>query len=340
MPAHPVKRLSGNGAVEHGGRVTLPGSTRLPYAALPAGLRAAVDDVIGSPVVSASPRSGGFSPGPAAVVTCADGGRAFVKAVGTPLNPDTPRLMRAEAAVAAALPTWLPVPRLRAHVEWADAGEEWVALVFEEVDGAPPPLPWTAETAARAMAGVDDFARRATPCPVPTARPAAELLAAELSSWRALAERPPADLTPSELERLDWLADVPARLAARGGLDGDTLVHLDLRADNLLLSPSRGVVLLDWAWACRGAGWLDPVVLALDMAVHGGLDPEELVAGLPSVAAADPRDITDLVAGLAGLWASAMRSPAPSGIPALRAFQRRFHRAAWDWVVRRTAPDA
>ena len=70
--------------------------------------------------------------------------------------------------------------------------------------------------------------------------------------------------------------------------------------------------------------------------MHGGLDPEALVAGLPSVTAADPRDVTDLLAGLAGLWASAMRRPAPSGIPALRAFQRRFHRAAWDWVLRRT----
>jgi hypothetical protein len=337
MPACPVKRLSANGAVEHGEPVTLPGSTRLPYAALPAGLRTAVDVAIGSPVVGASPRSGGFSPGPAAVVTCADGSRAFVKAVGTPLNQDTPCLMRAEAAVAGALPPSLPVPRLRAHVEWADGPEEWVALVFDEVDGAPPPLPWTAGTAAQAMAGVAGFARRATPCPIPAARPAAELLAAELSAWRVLAERPPADLTPAELDRLDWLADVPLRLAARGGLDGDTLLHLDLRADNLLLSPSRGVILLDWAWACRGASWVDPVVLALDMAVQGGLDPEHLVARVPPVAAADPRDITDLVAGLAGLWASAMRKPAPSGIPTLRAFQARFHRAAWDWVVRRTA---
>jgi hypothetical protein len=64
------------------------------------------------------------------------------------------------------------------------------------------------------------------------------------------------------------------------------------------------------------------------------------VVGLPSVAVADPRDVTDLVAGLAGLWASAMRRPAPPGIPTLRAFQARFHRAAWDWVVRRTAQES
>ena len=59
------------------------------------------------------------------------------------------------------------------------------------------------------------------------------------------------------------------------------------------------------------------------------------MAGLPAVAAADPRDVTDLLAGLAGLWALTMRRPAPPGIPTLRTFQRRFHDAALDWVVRK-----
>ena len=83
-------RLPGGTCVPHRARVSLPGSPRLPYDRLPAGFRAAIDAALGSPVVTVSARTGGFSPGPAAVVTCADGGRAFVKAVGTPLNPDTP----------------------------------------------------------------------------------------------------------------------------------------------------------------------------------------------------------------------------------------------------------
>ena len=60
------------------------------------------------------------------------------------------------------------------------------------------------------------------------------------------------------------------------------------------------------------------------------------MAGLPAVAAADPRDVTDLVAALAGMWALGMRRPAPPGLPGLRAFQRRFHDAALAWVVHRT----
>jgi Ser/Thr protein kinase RdoA (MazF antagonist) len=229
------------------------------------------------------------------------------------------------------------VPRLRAHVEWAEGDDEWVALVFDVVDGAPPPLPWTTASAARALSAVDAFSRRATPCPVPSVRPAADLLTVELSAWRVLAAEPPADLDPWEAARLDWLAAVPDRLSSRGGLDGETLVHLDLRADNLLLTPGGGVVLLDWAWACQGPAWLDTVVLALDVAVHGGLDPGPLVADLPVVAAADPRDVTDLLAGLAGTWAATMRRPAPPSLPTLRPFQRRFHDAALDWVRRRVA---
>lgn len=317
--------------------MTLPGSPRLPYDQLPAGLRAQIDDVLGSPVVDVSPRQGGFSPGPAAVVTCANGGRAFVKAVGTPLNPRTPDMLRTEATVAAQLPASLPVPSLRAHVEWAEGADEWVALVFAVVDGAPPPLPWTPASAGRALAAVDAFSRLATPCPLPAVRPAAELLAGDLAGWRTVAASPPDDLHPWEAARLDWLAAVPDRLGERGGLAGDTLVHLDVRADNLLFTPNGGVVLLDWAWGCRGAAWIDAVLLALDVAVHGGQDPGALVADLPAVAAADPRDVTDLVAGLVGMWAVTMRRPAPPGLPTLRAFQRRFHDAALDWVVRRVA---
>ena len=315
--------------------MSLPGSPRLPYDDLPGGLRAVIDDALGSPVVAVSPRQGGFSPGPAVVVTCADGSRAFVKAAGTPLNSDTPALMRIEAEVTAQLPASLPVPPLRAHVEWCDGADEWVALVFAAVDGAPPPLPWTATSAARAVAGVDAFGRMATPCPVASVQATGRALAEELRAWRLLAAEPPADLDPWEAARLDWLATVPDRLARGGGLAGDTLLHLDLRADNLLFTPDGGVVLLDWAWASRGAAWADPVVLALDAAVHGGLDPEAIVADLPAVTAADPRDVTDLLAGLAGLWALTMRRPAPPGIPTLRAFQRRFHDATLDWVVRR-----
>jgi aminoglycoside phosphotransferase (APT) family kinase protein len=329
--------LPRDGVVAHRGAVPVPGSPRLPYDQLPAGLRERIDGALGSPVVAVSPRSGGFSPGPAVVVSCADGRRAFVKAAGTPLNPETPTLLRAEAEVTAHLPGSLPVPRFRACIEWSDGADVWVALVFESAPGTSPPLPWTPDRAAAVVDGLTGLARSATPCPVPDLPPLVERVGGSLSAWRGLAAAPPGDLHPWETEHLGWLGQVPDRLAAAGWLGGDTLVHFDLRADNLLLAPDGTAVFVDWAWAARGADWVDTVLFVLDPAVHGGLDPAELAARSPLVAAADPAAVTDLLLGMTGMWAERMRAPAPPGLPTLRAFQRRFHDAALAWAARRVA---
>ena len=72
---------------------------RAAYAAVPPPVRAWVDSTLGSPVVEAREQVGGMSPGCATRLTCADGTRAFVKAVGAELNPDTPGLFRREVGV-------------------------------------------------------------------------------------------------------------------------------------------------------------------------------------------------------------------------------------------------
>jgi hypothetical protein len=330
-------RLPGRSCVLHRAPVSLPGSPRLPYDQLPPPLRKQIDLALGSPVVAVSARSGGFSPGPAAVVTCADGRRAFVKAVGTPLNPDTPGLVRAEAAVCAHMPASLPVPALLAHVEWSDGPDVWVALAFEAFDGDSAPLPWTPRAAAAVVDGLTELARSATPCPLAGLPTLAERVDAPLSSWAGLAAAPPADLHPWESERLDWLGEVPERLAQGGWLDGDTLVHGDLRADNLLLGANGSIAFVDWAWAVRGADWVDTVLFALDAATQGGVDPEWLVGRSPLAVAADPREVTDLVLAMAGMWATSMRRPAPPGLPTIRHFQRHFHDASLAWGMRRVA---
>ncbi len=331
----PGKAIARTDTVAHGVPVSVPGSPRLPYDRLPAGLRTAIDAALGSPVAAVSPRTGGFSPGPAAVVTCADGSRAFVKAVGTPLNPDTPGLVRAEAAVTSVLPPSVPAPGHRAFVEWADGDDRWVALVLDAVDGDSPPLPWTPHTAAAVADGLTELARTATPCPVAGLPTVSERLGRSLSAWAELAAEPPADLDPWEAAHLDWLGAAPERLAAAGWLAGDTLVHADLRADNMLLAPDGTVTFVDWAWAARGADWVDTVLFAFDATTQGGVDPERLLDRSPLVAAADPAVVTDLVAAMTGMWAHGMRQPAPPGLPTLRAFQRRFHEAALTWTARR-----
>jgi hypothetical protein len=53
---------------------------------MPEDVRAAIDGIAGSPVVEAVNLDGGFSPGPAARCTLADGRVVFVKAAGLGLN--------------------------------------------------------------------------------------------------------------------------------------------------------------------------------------------------------------------------------------------------------------
>src|SRR4051812_47183269 len=88
--------------------------TRIDWPALPETVRAWVVAELGSPVVEAATQAGGFSPGVAARLVCADGTRAFVKAVGEPLNPDSPGLHRKEIRLAAAMPEHPALPRVLA----------------------------------------------------------------------------------------------------------------------------------------------------------------------------------------------------------------------------------
>ena len=103
---------------------------RTELASAPASVRAAIDEIAGSPVVAATNQAGGFSPGPACRCDLADGRTVFVKAAGTELNPDSPQIHRREADVLRALPADHPSPTL---IDLVDDGD-WVALVIEWID--------------------------------------------------------------------------------------------------------------------------------------------------------------------------------------------------------------
>ena len=85
---------------------------RQPWDALPKAVRSAIHELLAGEVVEATSQTGGFSPGIAARVRLADGRRAFVKAVCEDWNPDSPAMLRREAAVASVLPEGAPAPRV------------------------------------------------------------------------------------------------------------------------------------------------------------------------------------------------------------------------------------
>ena len=304
---------------------------RVDWGAVPAGVREAIQGACGSPVVQARTQPGGFSPGLAARVRCANGARYFVKAVSAEANPGTPGLHRQEGRVLAALDPaitgmQLPIPRLRAVVDQPP----WVALVLQDVPGHQPTVPWHPAELRQVVSAVDRLAEALTPAPVP-APGVSERLGREFTGWRTLAASPGTGgrLDSWSRTRVDQLAALEATWP--GHADGDTLLHADLRADNILMTGERAVV-VDWPWACRGAAFVDLVLFAPSVAMQGGPDPAGLLASSCSGRAAAPQSLRAVVCALAGYLTEQSMRPPPPGLPTVRDFQAAQAMIARRWL--------
>jgi hypothetical protein len=75
----PVAAPAADGAGSRGVTVPAAEGIRVAWEELPEAVRAAIEKVCGAPVEAASTQPGGFSPGAAARLRCADGTRWFVK---------------------------------------------------------------------------------------------------------------------------------------------------------------------------------------------------------------------------------------------------------------------
>src|SRR5436190_24294356 len=301
---------------------------RIPWEELPASVREAVEAGLDASVVAATTQPGGMSPGVAARLELADGSRAFVKAVASEPNPYSPEMHRREREVAASLPPEAPAPRfLFAH----DDGD-WVALVFEDVDGREPHVPWVPSELGRALDALTDLAAALTPAPLP-ARPAPEYLEELFRGWRDLAAQGGEEgLGTWAAEHLEELAELESRWPQAAV--GQTLLHGDVRSDNILLTPDR-VVFVDWPHACVGAAWLDLVFFLPRVAMQGGPHPWEIFDSHRLGRDAPPEQVLPVLAAVAGFFVQRSTLPPPPGLPTLREFQRVQGEEALAWLRRR-----
>ena len=291
---------------------------RLHWDELPDVVRAAIRASLGADVVAADTQAHGFSPGVAARLRLADGSRAFVKAVSASTNAEAPEMHRAEARLAQAFTAAVPAPHL---LDVYDDGE-WVALTYEDVEGLHPSMPWRMDELEHVVDSLGRLHESLTPCPLADLSRAVddEDNIAEFASWAALRQNPPdAGLDEWTRAHLDELAGLEA--GWRDAADGDTLLHLDLRADNMLIRPSGDVVFVDWPWGSRGAPILDVVGFAPSVAMQGGPDIDWLLARHPMTRAAAPEAANALLAAVAGMFTFRALQPPPPGLPTLRAFQ-------------------
>jgi aminoglycoside phosphotransferase (APT) family kinase protein len=289
---------------------------------VPPAIRETIEQRLGARVERAVTRPGGFSPGLAATLELADGRRVFAKAVGPEPNPDSAGMHRDEARIAEALPPDAPAPRFFFSVE--DGG--WVALVFEHVDGHEPGLPWRAGELERVLEMLTALAAALTPAPI-AAPSIAEHFDELFHGWRSL-EAPEDDWAAAQLGELRELEARWAEAAA-----GETLLHCDVRADNVLLTPER-VVLVDWPHACLGAAWVDLLAFLPSVAMQGGPHPWQVWESHPVARGVSTERLQPVLAALAGFFAYRATLPPPPGLPTLRAFQAGQGREALAWLKR------
>ncbi|AWL38530.1 MULTISPECIES: aminoglycoside phosphotransferase [Streptomyces] len=268
-------------------------TTRIGLDRLPTTVRAAVEQYTG-PLLSVVEATEGFNSEIAARVTSATGAW-HIKGLRT----DHPRVwtQRREASIAPFLGG--VAPALCWHVETAG----WDLLGFESQDGhhadfspGSPDLPEVAALLCRLGE---------------TACPGIELRHAE--------------------QRLERYAAAPGDLRF---FAGDHLLHTDLNNTNVLVNncASQGdrARLVDWAWATRGAAWLDAGywVIWLIASGHAPASAEDRAAEIPAWLTAPAEGITAFAAANRSVWGEITTGdPDP--------WTRRLASAATTWHVYR-----
>ena len=299
---------------------------RLEWAHLPPAVRSEIEDRCGSPVVEAVSQGGGFTPGFASVLTCADGSRHFVKAASTVAQRIFAASYREEARKLQALPDEVPAPRLL----WTMDGD-WMVLGLEYVEARAPHRPWRAAELDRCLDALEEVADRLTPIPDGLTLDPMEV---ELADWPAFWDEVRAT---RDLAHYDEAAALAASYAEVVG--GETLVHTDVRDDNVLLTADGRALFCDWNWPVVGASWLDSVMLLIGPR-GDGLDVEAVI-GERRLLRDVPADHVDrLLAVLCGYFLKSAGDPVPPTSPHLRDVQRWQGEVVWDWLCERRGWDA
>jgi hypothetical protein len=241
-----------------------------------------------------------------------DGRRVFVKAAK---GSHTARWLRREAEVYAHLRGSF----IAELIAFEDDPVEPL-LVLEDLSGADWDVRWDAARIAAVRAALGAIAGSPPPPDTPTVR---EVLS-DFGRWETVGTDPRPFLSTGIRSR-DWLdRALPILKAAADSapLDGDDLLHLDVRSDNLCFRDGT-VVLVDWNWSCIGRADFDVAAWLPSLALEGGPPPWEV---LPHAG--------EYAAFLAGFWAAVVGLPPPPTAPTVREGQRRQLEIALAWCDR------
>jgi hypothetical protein len=200
----------------------------------------------------------------------------------------------------------------------ADDGDPPI-LVIEDLRTGRWPPPWGRDAVDAVRQALETLAASAPP----------EWLEPVDREWLtggwAEIERDPEPFLSTGMCSRTWLeASLPVlrKAAESAPIDGDALLHLDVRSDNICLT-ERGAVLVDWNQACIGNPELDVAAWLPSLRLEGGPEPEEILAGGGGFAAV-----------LAGFFGSRVGLPPPPTAPQVREIQRAQLEVALAWAAR------
>ncbi len=269
--------------------------------------------LVGAQPLGWTPRAGGYSTAERYTVALDDGRRVFAKTADAEHMAEW---LRREHEVYASLRGSF-IPEL---IGFDDDGARPL-LVIEDLCHADWAPRWTAERVALVRAALDEL--HGSPAPANT-RPVRETYGGWFGRWHTIAADPEPFLSLGLRSRA-WLDErLPAiiEVAEAAPLDGEAVVHLDVRSDNLCTLDDRAI-LVDWNFVSFAAPELDLAAWACSLALEGGPPPWELLPDSPGFAAF-----------LSGIFGATAGLPAPETAPTVREFQARQLAVALDWLDR------
>jgi hypothetical protein len=257
-------------------------------------------------------QSSGYTVAYHGIAELADGSTAFVKAATEPV---TAGFIRDEQRVLGALSG----PFVPAVLAMDD--DDPPLLVLEDLRAAHWPPPWDDAKIDAVRKTLVAVGATEPPDAVPPIGVHHDRL---VTGWAEI-EADPAPFLSLGVCSPKWLtAALPTlREASESApIEGDALLHLDVRSDNLCIA-ERGAVLVDWNHACRGNADLDVAAWLPSLRLEGGPEPEEVLPRAPGLAAL-----------LAGFFGSRAGLAAPPTAPHVRPFQLAQLEVSLPWAAR------
>jgi Phosphotransferase enzyme family len=279
-----------------------------------------LERLLGSRPVTWEPRAAPWQPSDAVEggnerfsVLLEDGRRVFVKAAQAEHMADA--LRREHEVYAHLRGSFIP-----ALVAFED-DPLYPLLALEDLSDADWNVRWDEERVALVRSALAELAASDPPPNTDSVRVTFSQL---FGRWRVV-EQDPEPFLSTGLRSREWLENaLPTLIEAAEAVpaDGDDLLHLDVRSDNLCFR-ENAAVLVDWNWCSIGNAEIDVAAWLPSLALEGGPEPREI---LPEAG--------ELAAWLAGVWAAVAGLPPPATAPTVRGLQRKQLEVALAWCER------